>query len=241
MREMRVLRGIRAARRVVTGNEVTIAIDVIRCSSTLISGLHNGAREFIPAASLREVGEIIKRNPEYLTAGERGGAKIKGFDLGNSPTEMTSARVWGKSVVITTSHGTGLMRCGVTRSQRLFIGALVNSSACADAAAQLTGHNNGDVKALIPRTWRNECVEDLYAAGLIARRLVGRGFAPRGDTTRIALLTAEVPWQRVRRELRDSPSAELVARLGYGGDVEYSLRVDAVPLVPFSQGLSVRI
>jgi 2-phosphosulfolactate phosphatase len=51
-----------------------------------------------------------------VLGGERGGLKISGFHLGNSPSEYTPERVGGKSVVFTTTNGTRLRRSG--RSER---------------------------------------------------------------------------------------------------------------------------
>ena len=50
--------------------------------------------------------KLKAENPEIVLAGERGGKIMPGFDLGNSPSELQSVDVSGKTVVHTTSAGT---------------------------------------------------------------------------------------------------------------------------------------
>ena len=45
-----------------------------------------------------------------MLAGERGADPIRGFDLGNSPGEMTAAAVAGRLLVMTTTNGTKALR-----------------------------------------------------------------------------------------------------------------------------------
>ena len=47
---------------------------------------------------------------DVVLAGERGGEALAGFDLGNSPAEFTAERVGGRTVVLTTTNGTGTSR-----------------------------------------------------------------------------------------------------------------------------------
>ena len=46
---------------------------------------------------------------EALLGGERGGVRIDGFDLDNSPAGYTAERVAGKTVVFTTTNGTAAL------------------------------------------------------------------------------------------------------------------------------------
>src|SRR5262249_38742437 len=60
--------------------------------------------------------------------GERGGKRIDGFDLGNSPLEYTRDRLNGKTLVFTTTNGTRAMLHS-RQAARILIGAFVNLSA----------------------------------------------------------------------------------------------------------------
>ena len=81
-------------------------IDVIRATSTVVTALANGAGGIRVVASVAEAFALKEQNPTALLAGERGGRALPGFDLGNSPREMTAARVGGRDLILTTTNGT---------------------------------------------------------------------------------------------------------------------------------------
>jgi 2-phosphosulfolactate phosphatase len=85
---------------------VCAVIDVIRATTTLVTALGNGARSVRPVAGVDEAYALKKENPSALLAGERGGQALPGFDLGNSPREVTAARVEGRDLILTTTNGT---------------------------------------------------------------------------------------------------------------------------------------
>src|SRR5690349_1075339 len=85
-----------------------VVIDVLRASSTIISALAAGAAEVAPCLEIDSavrVAEEIRGVRTALLGGERGGLKIAGFDLGNSPFEYTAEAVAGRAVVFTTTNG----------------------------------------------------------------------------------------------------------------------------------------
>ncbi len=86
-----------------------VVIDVIRATSTMLVALANGARGVRPVASVEEAFTLKEHNPSALLAGERGGVPLPGFDLGNSPREMTAARVGGRDLIVTTTNGTQVL------------------------------------------------------------------------------------------------------------------------------------
>jgi 2-phosphosulfolactate phosphatase len=83
-----------------------VVIDVIRATSTLLVALARGAASVRPVAGVEEAFARKAQNPAALLAGERGGKALPGFDLGNSPREMTAAVVEGRDLIVTTTNGT---------------------------------------------------------------------------------------------------------------------------------------
>jgi 2-phosphosulfolactate phosphatase len=83
-----------------------VVIDVIRATSTLAVALKNGATGVRPVAGVEEAFALKAENPAALLAGERGGQALPGFDLGNSPREVTAERVRGRDIILTTTNGT---------------------------------------------------------------------------------------------------------------------------------------
>lgn len=133
-----------------------VVIDVLRATTTIAAAIAAGAREVIPCGEVDEARAVAARfaKGEVLLGGERGGLKIPGFDLGNSPSEYTPERVGGKSVVFTTTNGTqAFLRC--RQAGRVVTAGFVNLSAvvaaiqdakridllCAGTRALITGED----------------------------------------------------------------------------------------------------
>jgi 2-phosphosulfolactate phosphatase len=52
-----------------------VVFDVLRASTSMISGLEAGATEIFPVNSVEEARERKRKEPEILLAGERGGCR----------------------------------------------------------------------------------------------------------------------------------------------------------------------
>src|SRR4029079_5604196 len=89
-------------------------IDILRATTTMCAALAHGARAIIPVASTEEALRLAQTigSADVLLAGEKNCVRIPGFQLGNSPLEMTEAAVRGKTLIVTTSNGTkALLAC----------------------------------------------------------------------------------------------------------------------------------
>ena len=81
--------------------DIAVVIDVFRATTTISWALKNGADSIQVFADL----EILKESAikwqadKRLMLGERGGTKILGFDLGNSPLSVTKNVVNGKRLI----------------------------------------------------------------------------------------------------------------------------------------------
>jgi 2-phosphosulfolactate phosphatase len=66
-----------------------VVIDALRASTTIVEALSNGCTEVRPVVTVNGTFQLAKKFPseDTLIGGERGGRKVKGFDLGNSPRE----------------------------------------------------------------------------------------------------------------------------------------------------------
>ena len=97
--------GARAAAR--AGASVVV-VDAYRASTTIAVLISKGAR-VLPVASIEEAAAA---KADYRI-GERGSAKVKGFDFGNSPTEIQTADIVpGATVALSTTNGTRIVGCG---------------------------------------------------------------------------------------------------------------------------------
>ena len=88
--------------------DCAVVIDVLRATTTIATALDAGA-EAVQAFS--NIEDLMRQSDLWLKekrirAGERGGQKVEGFDLGNSPLDCTPQIVKDKRLFLTTTNGT---------------------------------------------------------------------------------------------------------------------------------------
>lgn len=114
-----------------------VVVDILRATTTIVYALAAGVKIVVP---LLEVQEAVERKTRLGSAavlgGERGGKKIPGFDLGNSPVEYTPETVRAKTVLFTTTNGTRAMQM-CRQARRVLIGSFANFSAVCREAGKL--------------------------------------------------------------------------------------------------------
>ncbi|MGB1932683.1 MAG: 2-phosphosulfolactate phosphatase, partial [Flavobacteriales bacterium] len=84
---------------------VVVVVDVLRATSAICTALELGVESIIPVSTIEDALDY-KDNDEYIIAAERNGKIVRGFDLGNSPTEYSNHSLEGKKMVLTTTNGT---------------------------------------------------------------------------------------------------------------------------------------
>ncbi len=75
-----------------TANGVVVIIDVLRAFSTAAYAFGAGAESITLVADADEALSLKTQRPDALIMGEVHGVKPEGFDFGNSPTEISSAK-----------------------------------------------------------------------------------------------------------------------------------------------------
>jgi len=155
------------ADRGLSGRAVAV-IDLLRATSTIVEAVANGARAVLPAADMDDAMRLAQTlgRSEVILCGERRSRKIEGFDLGNSPSEFTSAAVADKLVIMTTTNGTPALLAGAS-ADRCVVAAYLNLSA---AVADLLAAEKPIVLLCAGRGGRFS-LDDVICAGSIARAL----------------------------------------------------------------------
>ena len=64
-----------------------VVFDVLRATSSMITGLAHGVPEIHPVLTIDEARALKARIPKAALGGERHGDRIDGVDLGNGPHE----------------------------------------------------------------------------------------------------------------------------------------------------------
>jgi len=147
---------------------IVVIIDILRASSAICTAFANGAATIIPVAEVHEAKEYKDRG--YLVAAERDGYVLDFADFGNSPFNFTSEKVTGKSIVYSTTNGTGIIKMASSASE-IVIGSFLNISAVTEWMTK----QEKDV-VLFCAGWKNRFnLEDTICAGAMAERLLESG------------------------------------------------------------------
>jgi 2-phosphosulfolactate phosphatase len=208
------------ARSAADAGMAVVVVDAFRASATIAVLVGLGAR-VMPVASVEEAVAA----PADFRIGERGGAKVPGFDFGNSPTEILASGAWpGSTAVLTTTNGTRVIEAA-SGAPAILTGSFINAGA---VTAELANLSVAEV-AVIGCGWRgNPASEDEAASGAILHRLAGTG----AELDEPALRAVESYRSRSREELRDNSAARRLKSLGYEMDLDLCLQEDVVSAAP---------
>lgn len=157
---------------------IYIVVDVIRATTTLSVLFDHGCQEARIVRTVAEARETRTRGDVGFLAGEEGGLRPDGFDLGNSPREAASAPVGGQAVIFATTNGTrALHACASPSATAIFAGSFRNASAVAEAAvtSYLQALRDRAAHALpSPSMQRHEHAEDVAHIVVVCAGLGGR-------------------------------------------------------------------
>ncbi len=219
--------GEKGARWAARDGALVVVVDAFRASTTIAVLVRKGAR-VIRVASIDEAAAYA--GADYRI-GERGSKKVRGFDFGNSPTEVEAAELKpGAMVVLSTTNGTRVIEAA-SGAPAILAGAFVNAHAVADELASST--YNVERAAVTGCGWEGRrASEDEAAAGAILHHLRERGFDLDERAERVVGLYLE----RSRKSLRLNSAARRLALLGYESDLDFCLAENTVPVVPQLEG-----
>ncbi len=145
-----------------------VVIDILRATSTICTAIHHGAKS-VKALKTPDEARILSRQG-YISAAERDGNKLEGFDMGNSPFECMDGKVAGKSIALTTTNGTKCIDAAeIAGAKNVYSGSFLNLKAM---AAKLV-KDQSDV-ILLCAGWKDSFnLEDTLFAGALATELSG--------------------------------------------------------------------
>ena len=213
---------------------IAVVIDLLRASTTMTTALSNGATAVVPVSDVHEAMSL--RSSGDLLGGERGGVRIEGFDLGNSPREYGAERVAGHRVIFTTTNGTrAIQHARAGGATHIVIACFSNLG----AAAELINRLDGDLHVLCAGTGGTIGMDDCVCAGALAAQLVNRADAHHrlsGDDQARMMIRL---WDSTRHEpasilecLREARGGRELVKLGFEADVEFCAHIDRTRIVP---------
>jgi 2-phosphosulfolactate phosphatase len=209
-------------------------IDVLRATTTMCAALSHGAKAIIPVASTEEALRLAQTigSTDVLLVGEKNCVRIPGFQLGNSPLEMTESVVRGKTIIATTSNGTkALLACQGAGS--VYPAAAANLTLAAEKAREAL---EADHQILIVCAGREGAfsLDDAYCAGRLVATVLGDQKPRRGlNDAGIACLDLVRRYgDQWERPLAYSQAGRELIKLGFRADLRDAARLDAYPVLP---------
>jgi 2-phosphosulfolactate phosphatase len=107
---------------------LSVIIDVFRAFSLVPYLFDRGAVRVIAVGQVERAFRLRDEHPGSVLVGERHALKIPGFDYGNSPSEILTADLSGRTVIHTTHAGTQALVTAI-HADEVITGSFVNAGA----------------------------------------------------------------------------------------------------------------
>lgn len=224
--------------------DCAIAVDVLRATTTMATVLAAGGEAVQVFSDLDQLMHVSESWPaeRRLRAGERGGGKVAGFDMGNSPLDCTPERVQGRRLFISTTNGTRSLQ-RVQDAPTVLAAALINRKAVVDYVL----FQQPETVWIIGSGWEGSySLEDTACAGAIAHSILQQTNSSleevAGNDEVIAAIALYLQWQDKLLELLHHAShGKRLLRLNCHEDLKYCAEIDIVDIVPIQRELGVLV
>jgi len=227
------------ARRGSDRGDVVIVVDVLRCTSAIVTALANGATEVKAVKTIREARSLKSRNPASILAGERGGFPPEGFDIGNSPREFTQDRVRGRRIIITTTSGTQAIN-NASEARTVLLGSFLNVTAIAKTAWDIAEKENSNLTIAMSGKQGGLSLEDMLCTGAIINHW-DNSLVEYSDAAYAALLAYRNASSDLPRHILTGNHAQELVEAGFRDDVLFCIESDKWPIVPVLREDSIKI
>ena len=208
-----------------------VIIDVLRACTTIITAFDNGAAAVLPVSGVTNAKKIERLNftNPVLLCGERGGIKIPGFNLGNSPQEYTRENVEGRTLVFTSTNGAKLFEL-THGAGAVCLGALHNASSVAKYLSETTR----DLVLLCAGNEGRFSQDDVYCAGCIIQYIaaISQKTIKTSDGARLARHLFEKYRTEPLTVLYTAAHGRYLANLGYESDLAFCAMMDISRTIP---------
>ncbi len=221
--------------------DCAVVIDVLRATTTIATALNAGAeavQAFSDVDKLLKVSDSWEEN-KRIRAAERGGAKVDGCDLGNSPLEFTPEQVKGRRIFISTTNGTRALQ-RVENASTVITAAQVNRQAVVNYLQE----KMPKTVWLVGSGWEGGySLEDTACAGAIAQAMIHTSVEVGNDEV-IGAIALYEKWQNnLVTMFHQATHGQRLLRLDEDADLDYCARTDIIDIVPIQKepGLLVKL
>ena len=212
-------------------DKTVVVVDILRATSCMTTAFAYNISSMKPVASLDECKALKQEG--YFIAAERGGQKVDGFDIGNSPFSYMEPRFQGEKVAVTTTNGT----LAITKSMSandILIGSFLNIKAVADRVKEL------DQDLIIHCAgWKGSVnTEDTLFAGALIELLL-HNFEMASDDSSVAYALYQQHKDNMLAYVSQSSHAKRLQAFGIMKDIEFCLESDKYDVVPYLKDGSI--
>jgi len=224
--------------------DCAIAIDVLRATTTMAAAFNAGAEAIQVFSDLDKLLSTSEQWPQKnrIRAGERGGQRVQGFDLGNSPLDHSPERTQGKRLFMSTTNGT---RC----LQRIEAAPIVLTAALTTRQSvvnYLLTHKLDSVW-LVGSGWEGDySLEDTVCAGAIIHSILHQHQTAypdlMGNDAAVASVSLYQQWQTQLKELLYLAShGQRLLNQSNTVDLDYCAQLDILDVVPIQKSPGVLV
>lgn len=206
-----------------TTTDVSIMVDALRASSSIVLGLNN-FKEIIPCFTPEEA---FKLGEEYnaILAGEREGIKIKSFDIGNSPKAIETYKIPPEkkdTLILTTSNGTRILK---DMKSTVLVGSIVNAEAVGKKSIEIA---ENEIDVVMAGYKGNFALEDFLASGeiiyWIEKELTDNSIEFEISDFAKAAILASRDYENVKKAFYNCNSGRKLKKLNSQDDVTYCVQ-----------------
>jgi 2-phosphosulfolactate phosphatase len=224
--------------------DCAIAIDVLRATTTIVTALGVGAEAVQVFSDMDKLMQESAAWPEEkrLRAGERGGSKVAGCELGNSPLDCTPTLMQDRRLFISTTNGTRALQ-KVQTVPTVLAAALINRQAVVN---HLLSQKPEQV-CIVGAGWEGAfALEDTVCAGAIMHGLMthlGCSLdALVGNDEATGAVALYQQWQDNLVGLFHLAShGQRLLRLDCQDDLKYCAQLDTLDVLPIQREIGVLV
>lgn len=204
--------------------KIVVVVDIFRATSCIVTGLAYGVNAIYPVATVEECKTFKKKG--MIIAGERGGEKVNGFDVGNSPYEYMNDEFHGKDIAVTTTNGTQAILKSIGADQ-ILIGAFLNLRAMADQILDMEKN-----VVIHCAGWKGMVnIEDTLFAGALINEIKSTHHAS-GDSAFIAENLYQLHHIDLLQAAHNSSHAKRLAAFGIEKDLDFCMEMSLYSIIP---------
>ncbi|MFK8183722.1 MAG: 2-phosphosulfolactate phosphatase family protein [Phormidesmis sp.] len=224
--------------------DCAIAIDVLRATTTMAAAFNAGAEAIQVFSDLEKLLATSESWPAAtrIRAGERGGQKVDGFDLGNSPRDHSPEKTQGKRLFMSTTNGTRCLQ-RIQDTPTVITAALTTRQAVVN---YILKHQPNTIW-LVGSGWEGDySLEDTVCAGAIIQGIMNDAELTYtdiiGNDAALASVSLYVQWQDQLKDLLYQAShGQRLLRKNNTADIDYCAQLDILDIVPIQQSPGILV